>query len=415
MPSTTTSDNPKRRLILLGSTGSIGEQTLEVVANLNAQGSEDRSAQRFEIVGLAAGRNAPTLVAQARRYGVRELALADGEGAVEAPTDANLRRGADAAERLVREVEADLVVAAMVGSAGLPATLAAIDRGADIALANKETLVAAGELVVPAAQNAGAKLLPIDSEHSAIWQCLPAEAPPVRVDEEVLRVVLTASGGPFRESSRQQTYNARPEEALAHPTWSMGAKVTIDSASLTNKALEVIEAHWLFGLEPERIGVIVHPQSIAHSFVEFADGSVLAQLGAPDMRAPIQHALSHPRRAPGVAQRLDWNCLSRLDFERPDLDRFPALRLAYEAIEIGGAAGAVLNAANETAVEAFLDRRIPFGRIPELTERAMRDLIGTNRQPPLIDLDDVQRADAEARRYVATRLTGGAAASTARR
>ncbi|TVQ32285.1 MAG: 1-deoxy-D-xylulose-5-phosphate reductoisomerase [Phycisphaeraceae bacterium] len=391
-----------RRLLLLGATGSIGRQTLEVVANLNALAQDDPSRTRFEIVGLAAGASAELLYEQARTFGVRDVALANGNGDVPAPDGVRVHRGADAAESLVRSVEADIVLGAMVGAAGLPATMTALELECDVAIANKETLVAAGELVVPVALRTGAALLPVDSEHSALWQSLPTGVrPPCALGDEVRRIILTSSGGPFRTRSRKDVYNATPEEALAHPTWSMGAKVTIDSASMTNKALEIIEAHWLFGVESARIDVLVHPQAIIHSMVEYADGATIAQLGAPDMRTPIQYALVHPERPRGVSDHLDWTALSRFDFEPPDFERFPALRLAHRAIELGGVAGAVFNGANEQAVEAFLARRIPFGRVTELAAEAMEAIVGDRRQPPLRSLDDVFEADAESRRFVA--------------
>jgi 1-deoxy-D-xylulose-5-phosphate reductoisomerase len=403
---------PGRRLIILGSTGSIGTQTVEVVEHLNALHARGRWPHRFDVVGLATGRNTAAVMEQALRLGVRDIALADGAVGGGGGTGAGLRvrRGPDAAERLVREVEADLVVGAMVGSAGLPATLAAVERGIDVALANKETLVAAGALVVPAARRTGARLLPVDSEHCAVWQCLagqpagragPAACPPLTCGEEVARVILTASGGPFRARSREETYHATPAEALRHPTWAMGPKVTVDSASLTNKALEVIEAHWLFGLEGPRIGVLIHPQSIVHAIVEHADGSAVAQMAAPDMRLPIQAALTHPRRPEGIGRRIDWASLSRLEFDEPDRTRFPALDVAYRCIDLGGTAGAVFNAANEAAVEAFLGgASIPFGRITELAREALEG-VGVS---PLRDLADVARAEAEARRFVRASL-----------
>lgn len=390
------------RIILLGSTGSIGTQTIDVLRHLNALADSDPSRPRYSVVGLATGRNLDAMLAQAVSLGVKHLALASDPVAADVPAGVVLRTGADAAERLVRDVEADLVVGAMVGSAGLPATLAAIELGRHIALANKETLVAAGAIVVQASARTGARLLPVDSEHSAIWQCLSARAqghvaPPCGLDRQVCRVVLTASGGSLRSKNKEETYNSSVEDALAHPTWSMGAKVTIDSASLTNKALEVIEAHWLFGLEAERIGVLIHPQSIVHSFVEFADSSVIAQLGAPDMRTPIQFALEFPERPQGCSRRLDFDALSRLDFDRPDADRFPALLLGYRVVREGGTSGAVFNGANEAAVEAFIQRKIPFGRIAELSKAAM-DELGVS---PLRTLSDAFEADREARRYVA--------------
>jgi 1-deoxy-D-xylulose-5-phosphate reductoisomerase len=293
---------------------------------------------------------------------------------------------------------------ALVGSGGLPATLAAVKQGRRVALANKETLVAAGELVVAECARSGARLLPVDSEHSALWQslacvceCGDGTLPPLaQLPAGVAKLILTASGGPFRTLDAKSTYNATPEQALKHPTWQMGPKVTIDSASLTNKALEILEAHWLFGATAEKIDVLIHPQSIVHSLVEYADGSVIAQLGANDMRTPIQYALSHPHRPAGVSRKLDLAALSRLDFNQADHERFPALGLAYDVIRAGGSSGAVFNAANEAAVAAFLDRRIPFGRIAELTRDALRE-VGSS---PLSSLDDALAADAAARRYV---------------
>ncbi len=387
------------RVIVLGSTGSIGTQTLEVIAHLNRLGGE-----RFEVVGLAAGTNARLLAEQASALGVRALALADEEASV--PGCAF--RGPTAAEQLVRAVDADLVVAAMVGMAGLPATLAAIDRRMNIALANKETLVAAGELVrsrVDAAGKGRLGLLPVDSEHAALWQCLAARPhshsegfPPWMNVAPVRRVILTASGGPFRTWDRAAIAEATPAQALKHPTWTMGRKVTIDSASLMNKALEVIEAHWLFGLSGEQIEVLVHPQSMVHAMVEFTDGSTVAQLAPPDMRLPIQRALAWPDCPAGLSKGPDWTTLARLDFERPDLERFPALALAYRVIERGGTSGAILNAANEAAVGAFLDAdgRIPFGEITRLVVAAMND-VPVHRADTL---EAIQAADAAARAFV---------------
>ncbi|MEO1008764.1 MAG: 1-deoxy-D-xylulose-5-phosphate reductoisomerase [Planctomycetota bacterium] len=395
---------PSRRLLVLGSTGSIGRQTLEVVAHLRDAARARGESPPLEVVGLAAGRRADELAEQALAFGVEQLALAD-EHADATELPAGVRRGADAAERLVREVDADVVMAAIVGAAGLPATMAAVEAGTDVALANKETLVAAGALVVPAAKRSGARLLPVDSEHSALWQCLhaiagPDAAPPMPPPAHVARLVLTASGGPFRTASAGAVYDATPEQALAHPTWDMGPKVTIDCASLTNKALEVIEAHWLFGFPADRIGVLVHPQSIVHSLIEAVDGSVLAQLGVSDMRLPIQHALLHPDRRPNAAEPLDLAAIGRLDFEHPDEERFPALALARWVIDSGGTAGAIFNAANEAAVEAFLDHRIPFGRIGELT----REACGAIPCTPVSSLSDVHAADVAAREHVRARM-----------
>jgi 1-deoxy-D-xylulose-5-phosphate reductoisomerase len=400
---------PPRRLIILGSTGSIGTQALDVVAHLNALHEQGVHPRRYEVVGLSAGSNAELLGRQAERFGVRDLGLAVVKGAnpshgehypSRATGSGTMRTGPDAAERLIREVECDIVLAAMVGAAGLPATLAAAELGRDIALANKETLVAAGSLVVPVAQRSGSRLLPVDSEHSAVWQAIQSLGPitpPCDAPRALERIILTASGGPFRNWTKEEIDRATPEEALNHPTWSMGRKITIDCASLMNKALEVIEAHHLFGLPADRIDVLIHPGSIVHAMAEFADGSVIAQMGAPDMRLPIQHALAFPHRLPGIAPRLDWREIGRLDFQEPDHARFPALALATRVIEAGGNAGAIFNAANEAAVEAFLSGRIPFGRIPALAAAAL-DELGA---PPIAVLSDVLAADAEARRFVA--------------
>lgn len=389
-------------MIILGSTGSIGTQTLEVIAHLNSLGARGEGP-RFEVVGLAARSNARLLLEQAAKFGVRDVALCRAGG--DWPEESRHRAGDDAAERLVREVECDLVVAAMVGVAGLPATLAGVELGRDIALANKETLVAAGALVIPAARKSGSRLLPVDSEHSGVWQALGTDrSPPMECGEEVARVTLTASGGPFRTWTADQIARATPAQALKHPTWSMGPKVTIDSASLMNKALELIEAHWLFGLPAGKLGAVIHPQSIVHALVEYADGSVVAQLGAPDMRLPIQVALAHPARVGGVAGRVDLAALGRLQFEPVDPQRFPALSYALRVIEMGGTSGAALNAANEAAVGEFLasaerGRTIPFGRIIEIAGGALEESSGA-----VYSLEDVMRADDRARQVALSRL-----------
>jgi 1-deoxy-D-xylulose-5-phosphate reductoisomerase len=377
-----------RRLILLGSTGSIGASTVEVVRHLRAHGVD------FEVAGLAAGSNADLLAEQARSLGVRELALANGSPAP--PPGGRLRTGPDAALQLVRDLArpGDLVVAAMVGFAGLASALEAIERGCHVALANKETLVAAGSLVMQAAARQGVQLFPVDSEHSALAQCIRSGD-----IAEVDRVVITASGGPFRTWDAQRTAAATVDEALNHPTWRMGRKITIDSATLMNKALEIIEAHWLFGLPAERIEAIVHPQSIVHGFAEFRDGSVMAQLSPPDMKLPIQMALTWPHRHAGVARRLDWRTLSNLQFEPVDHERFPAVRLAQQVIQRGGSAGATLNAANEVAVHAFLAGAIPFGRIAEIVQEAMLELPDR----PILSLLDAQAADEAARAFASQR------------
>jgi 1-deoxy-D-xylulose-5-phosphate reductoisomerase len=394
-------ETPPRRLIILGSTGSIGTQTLAVVDHVNALHRAGRSPVRFEVVGLAAGNNTGLLAEQARRWGVREVALAHPESPFAGPAP---RRGPGAAERLVREVEADLVVAAMVGAAGLPATLAAAQLGRDIALANKETLVMAGPLVLDAARRSGARLLPVDSEHAGVWQCLASvldHPPPARAPASVRRVVLTASGGAFRDRSLADIEHATPDEALAHPNWSMGPKVTIDSATMMNKALELVEAHSLFGLENDRLGVLMQRQSIVHAIAEFLDGSLVAQLGVADMRNPIQAALTAPHTLDAPAEtRLDLDALARLDFAPVDPVRFPAIGIARRVIDAGDTAGSIMNAANEAAVEAFLARRLPFGRITTLVAGAL-DAIDTT---PLTGLDAALDADRRARAFVADRL-----------
>ncbi len=384
-----------RRLILLGSTGSIGCNTLTVIDHLDSA---------YDVVALAAGQKASALIEQAQRFDVNHLAMADAQAAEQvrnALPQATVYAGPDAARQLVDCVEADVLVTAVVGAAGLPATISALQRGMTIGLANKETLVAAGELVMPLAAKHKAAVLPIDSEHSAIFQCLQGHCEPVGPPyPHVKRIVLTASGGPFRTAPREKIHNATVTEALDHPTWNMGPKITIDSATMMNKALEVIEAHWLFGLSADQIDVIIHPQSIVHSFVEFTDRSVLAQLGSPDMKTPIQYALTWPDRAPGCSEPMDFAKLSRLDFEQPDHDRFPALKLAYRVIEQGQTSGAVLNAANEAAVAAFLDGRIRFGQIVELVGQTL-DAIDIQ---PATDLQTILDADRQARHFVAEQL-----------
>jgi 1-deoxy-D-xylulose-5-phosphate reductoisomerase len=412
------------RIILLGSTGSIGTQTLEVVSAINQASFEDRFPRRIEVVGLAAGNDPYALAEQAAAFGVGDIAIARDDTESQFRLDPfRARFGEDAAERLVREVECDLVISSIVGFAGLGATLAAVELGRDVALANKETLVAAGALVTQVAQRTGSRLLPIDSEHSGVWQCLiglpphpvgeggvpgtPGEGalvPPCALGEQVHRVTLTASGGALRDWPLDKLKTATAQDALAHPTWSMGPKVTIDCASLMNKALELIEAHWLFGLKSDRLGAIVHPQSIVHAFVETSDGSVLAQLGAPDMRTPIQIALTYPDRAPVSHARLDLAKLSTLDFRPIDEKRYPAYALArrvMDAPESRGSLGAILNASNEEAVAAFMKGDIDFGAIARVVGEAMDSI----KARPVRSLDDVLGADAEARMWTRARLS----------
>ena len=375
------------RLLVLGSTGSIGVSTLEVVEHLEAA-----THRRCEVVALVAGRNAATLAEQARRHRPAAIGLAD-ESARDDLGEvggAKVHLGEDAALEIVETFArpGDVVMGAMVGAAGIAPTMAAIRKGCRIALANKETLVAAGSLVMGEITRRQGMILPVDSEHSALFQAMRSGE-----RREVRRVVLTASGGPFRTWPLERLRNATVSDALAHPTWKMGRKVTIDSASLMNKALEVIEAHWLFGLSADRIEAIVHPQSVVHGFAEFVDGSVIAQLSPPDMKMPIQCALTHPERVDGCAARMDWTRLRGLEFEPVDRERFPAIDLAGEVIRRGGSAGAVFNAANEIAVEAFLAGRIGFTRIHGLVAEALDSLPSQS----LESLDDVAAADAAAR------------------
>ncbi|MBN2909360.1 1-deoxy-D-xylulose-5-phosphate reductoisomerase [Polycladomyces sp. WAk] len=350
-----------RHLAILGSTGSIGTNTLAVAAE---------HPEQFEVVALAAGTNVEEMVRQANRFRPRLVSMATKEAAeaVRSRVDAGIKVmwGDEGVMAVATHPEADYVVSAMVGSRGLRPTLAAIEAGKDIGLANKETLVTAGHIVKKAAERAGVTIYPIDSEHSAIFQCLNGER-----HTDVHRIILTASGGAFRDWTREQLAEATPEAALKHPNWSMGAKVTIDSATMMNKGLEVIEAHWLFDLPYDRIDVVIHPESIIHSMVEFVDGAVMAQLGTPDMRVPIQYALTYPKRLSLSTKRLDWVELGSLHFRRADFDRFPCLRMAYEAGRIGGTMPTVLNAANEVAVERFLAREISFLEMEQVIERVM--------------------------------------------
>ena len=350
-----------RRLVILGATGSIGRSTLDLV---------ERNRDQFEVTAVTAATNVEALADIVRRTDARLAVVADEsryEDLTELLVGTNCRAAAGE-EALVDAArsEADLVVAAIVGCAGLRPVMAAVEAGRTVALANKEALVTAGALMTDAAARTSATLLPVDSEHNAIFQCLAGSRA-----EAVSRIILTASGGPFRTASPATICAATPAEAVAHPNWSMGAKISVDSATLMNKGLELIEAHYLFGLPSDQIDVVIHPQSVIHSLVEFVDGSVLAQLGSPDMRIPIAFTLAWPERMPTPAQRLDLAAIARLDFEVPDLVRFPALRLAREALEAGGAAPIVLNAANEMAVAAFLDGAVRFPDIAALVQEAL--------------------------------------------
>jgi 1-deoxy-D-xylulose-5-phosphate reductoisomerase len=368
-----------RRILIVGSTGSIGTQALDVV---------ERNSE-LEIVGLAAASSWELLLEQAAAHGVGRVALADPDAAARASEHAagvEVLTGAEGLVELITDTDSDLVLNALVGSAGLGPTVAALGEGIDLALANKESLVVGGELVTALAEATGAQLLPVDSEHSALFQLIAGERPGT-----VDRLVLTASGGPFR--GRTDLDSVTREEALAHPTWDMGGKITIDSATLMNKGLELIEAHHLFGLPYERIDVVVHPQSIVHAVVHMNDGASLAHLGYPDMRVPISYALNYPERADVPVPALDLVELGMLTFEAPDLDSFPCLRLARESAEAGGTAPCVLNAANEVAVHAFLAGDLSFTGIPQVIESTLSELPAQ----PVRHFSDLYAADAQAR------------------
>lgn len=384
------------RIAILGSTGSIGQSALSVV---------DSHPERLSVVALAAGQNTERLAEQVRRYrpvlasGATESALADLRARLSpGERPAALACGAEGLLAAATHPDVDVVLCASSGAAGLEAALAAIDHGKSVALANKEVLVMAGALMVDAARRRGVALLPVDSEHNAIHQCLHGRPP-----GEVRRLILTASGGPFRTWSREALSTVTPEDALQHPTWQMGRKITIDSSTLMNKGLEVIEARWLFDVTPDQIDVVVHPQSVVHSMVELSDGSVIAQLGVTDMRLPIQYAFSYPDRWSAPVPALDVIRMGQLDFGPPDLDRFPCLRLAYDALRHGGAWPVVLNAANEVAVEAFLAGRLSFVGIPRVIEHAL-EAAGRETSAPRA-LPDVRATDAWARRHAAETIS----------
>ena len=387
-----------KRLVLLGATGSVGRRALELV---------DQFPGDFRVEGLAARGSNPELVADlCLKHRPRALALTDA-AAVDAVArllprpHPEILRGPSGLVALAGEVEADLVLSAIVGGAGLLPTMAAIRSGRTVALANKEPLVMAGALMTAAARAGGVALLPVDSEHSAIFQCLVGHN-----RTEVHRILLTASGGPFRRMPKAELEHVTVEQALNHPTWKMGAKITVDSATLMNKGLEIIEARWLFDLEPAQVQVIVHPQSIIHSMVEYVDGSVIAQLGVADMGIPILYAFTYPGRLPAAADRLDLTRVGALTFEEPDVERFPCLTLARRALGDGGIAPVVLNAANEVAVAAFLAGQIRFVQIPELIDRAL----GQVPARPLDDIETCVEVDAETRRLVAGWVPAGSTA-----
>lgn len=381
----------RRRLTILGSTGSVGVNTLEVVS---------LHPDRFEVVALSARNQIPVLFEQCRRYRPRyavvlePLMAEDLRGRLAAGgIDCEVLCGPEALEIVATLPEIDSVMAAIVGIAGLRSTLAAARAGKRVMLANKESLVTAGPLLMEAARTSGAQLLPIDSEHNAIFQALPGSYSGSPDAAGVRRILLTASGGPFRALPLQALEGVTPEQACAHPNWVMGRKISVDSATMMNKALEVIEARWLFNVAPEQIEVVIHPESVIHSLVEYIDGSVIAQLGNPDMRTPIAHALDFPARIEAGVSFLDLAMVGALHFETPDLKRFPCLALAYQALAAGGAAPIVLNAANEVAVAHFLDRSISFARIPAIIEGVLSELDLT----AVHDLDGILSADACAR------------------
>jgi len=380
----------QQNLTILGATGSIGLSTLDVAA---------RHPQRFRIFALSANERIDALSDLCMLHQPRYAVVAHGvqADALRARLNSSTTEilvGTQGLAQIAAHPETDCVMAAIVGAAGLAPTLAAARAGKKLLLANKEALVMAGPIFMQAVRAHGATLLPIDSEHNAIFQCLPSFACGNLVEHGVRRVLLTASGGPFRDVPRERLQDVTPDEACAHPNWVMGRKISVDSATMMNKALEIIEAHWLFGATREQIQVVVHPQSVVHSMVEYADGSVIAQLGNPDMRTPIAHALAYPDRVEAGVGSLDLARIGTLDFAPPDLDRFPALGLGYRALAEGGTSPATLNAANEVAVTAFLERRLPFLAITAVIEAVMNAL-GPR---PLTALDDVLGADAAARR-----------------
>jgi len=376
-----------KRLAIVGSTGSIGQNTLRVV---------DHLSDHFTVFALAANSAVDRLAEQAAAFRPEVVAIMDDRRAAEFRKQCGDRgmkvpeivTGESGLDQVASATEVDIVVSAAVGAAGLRPTYSAVAAGKTVALANKEAMVVAGELLRHTAMHTGAQVIPIDSEHSAVDQCLRSGQRP-----EVRRLILTASGGPFRETPVERFGSITPEEALKHPTWRMGKRITIDSATLMNKGLEVIEARWLFDIAPEKIDIMVHPQSVVHSMVEFVDGSVIAQLGTADMRQPIQYALTYPVRLPSPVEPLDWTTVARLDFALPDTQKFPCVGLAYRAIQMGGTAPAVLNAADEVVVQAFLERKIPFPLIPQV----IAEVLSAHTVASADGLESILEADAWAR------------------
>lgn len=377
------------KIVLLGSTGSIGTQTLEIVRNY----SED-----LQVIALAAGSNVALMEQQVREFLPKKAVMWSETAAKElkekiADLDVEVLSGMDGLLDIVTMEEAQTVVTAIVGMIGIRPTIAAIESGKNIALANKETLVTAGHIIMPLAKKMGVKILPVDSEHSAIFQSMNGEK-----KEQVEKILLTASGGPFRGKKTEDLLNIQVEDALKHPNWSMGRKITIDSATLVNKGLEVIEAKWLFDVDLEQIQVVVHPQSIIHSMVQYKDGGIIAQLGTPDMKLPIQYALFYPDRRDLPGKKLDFYELGQMTFEKPDMETFYGLKLAFEASKMGGSMPTVYNAANEKAVSLFLDRKIKFLQIPELIQKAMNNhkIIANP------NVDEILSAETEAYDYIST-------------
>ena len=381
-----------KRIAILGSTGSIGTNALDVMEHLGPP---------YQVAALSAHTQSDKLLEQVRRHKPHAVAIThDGEcdriqSAIKA-TGARCYKGAAGLVEMVQRDDIDIVLAAVVGAAGLPAVFAAVQAGKTLALANKEALVVAGSLLIPEAKRRGVTILPVDSEHSAIFQAMACGR---RV--EIKRIILTASGGPFRKATQQKIETATLDDALAHPTWRMGNKITIDSATMFNKGLELIEACWLFDMPPEQVDIVVHPESVVHSMVEFIDGSVIAHLSPPDMRTPIQYALTYPERADGVSRKLDLSARFSLNFEPPDFEKFPALRIAQDVARRGGTLGAVMNAANEVAVAAFMAGKIAFGGIARCVERTI-DVHSVQQTPSLDDLFEADRwARTKAESFVA--------------
>lgn len=384
-----------RGLCVLGATGSVGLNTLEVAA---------ANPQDFKVIALTANRDANAMAKLVQRFQPRHVVMVNAKAAAElrelvVGTDCQIHQGAEALCDVVSLDDVDTVMAAIVGAAGLPPTFAAAQSGKRVLLATKEALVSAGRLLMDCVETGGAKLLPVDSEHNAIFQCLPHNYVCGRAPAGVRRMILTASGGPFRDWDWARMQSVTPEQAVAHPNWDMGRKISVDSATMMNKGLELIEAAYLFGMAESEVDIVVHRQSIVHSLVEFTDGSLLAQLGSADMKIPIAHAMLHPQRGQSGADRLDLVTAGRLDFVAPDAERFPALRLAREALQASNAMPAVFNAANEIAVDAFLNKRIAFTDIPSMAEHTMSVAAGWDLQPNNLDaaimLDQEARAVAQ--------------------